>query len=219
MGLCDEYDDHWSCSTAKKGYSGTAVFVRRRSKSNGIMNDSDNASNAKVKGAKKQTSMLQFVKAKAKDDDVDNKDDVVSKKNETICDETLPIDIKQLIPSNIAYIMGKEKHDKEGRLIVVDFPLFTLCNVYVPNAGQQLDRLSYRVNEWDKDFLNFIHQKQKDRDGLPVIWLGDLNVAHTNLEVWNDGAKHLAKQAGVTCFSFFTSHSSWTLFVLEYESW
>jgi exodeoxyribonuclease III len=94
--------------------------------------------------------------------------------------------------------MGKEKHDMEGRLIVVDYPLFSLCNVYVPNAGQQLERLSYRVDEWDKDFLNFVHQKRSNRGGLPCIWLGDLNVAHTNLEVWNDGAKHLAKQAGVT---------------------
>jgi exodeoxyribonuclease-3 len=72
-----------------------------------------------------------------------------------------------------------------------------MCNVYVPNSGQKLERLSYRTEEWDKDFLSFIQKKQKDR-GVPVLWLGDLNVAHTNLEVWNDGAKHLAKQAGVT---------------------
>jgi exonuclease III len=66
MGLCNEYDDYWSCSTAKKGYSGTAVFVRRRNNSNGTTQDSDTASNPKVKGAKKQTSMLQFVKAKSR---------------------------------------------------------------------------------------------------------------------------------------------------------
>jgi len=57
--------------------------------------------------------------------------------------------------------------------------------------------LNYRVEEWDKDFVSFIQKKQEER-GVPVMWLGDLNVAHTNLEVWNDGAKHLAKQAGVT---------------------
>lgn len=93
--------------------------------------------------------------------------------------------------------MGIEKHDLEGRMIIADFPLFTLCNVYVPNAGQNLERLKYRTDEWDVDFLNFMKQKQIERK-LPVIWLGDLNIAHTNLEVWNDGAKHLLKQAGVT---------------------
>ena len=187
MGLCNEYDDYWSCSTAKKGYSGTAVFVRRHKNSN-----SDTINSTKAKTSKKQTSMLQFVKPK------DSTHIATSRTEESIHDEIIPIDTKHLVPTSAAYVMGKAKHDLEGRLIAVDYPLFTLVNVYVPNAGQQLDRLSYRVNEWDKDFLQFIHQKRKDRDGLPVIWLGDLNVAHTNLEVWNDGAKHLAKQAGVT---------------------
>jgi len=93
--------------------------------------------------------------------------------------------------------MGVPKHDGEGRIIVIDFPLFSICNVYVPNSGQNLDRLEYRTKEWDKDWLRFVQRKQRDRN-VPVMWLGDLNVAHTNLEVWNDGAKHLPKQAGVT---------------------
>ena len=198
MGLCSEYDDYWSCSSAKKGYSGTAVFVRRRKSSGGTTAPTSTVVNSKVNSSKKQTSMLQFVKAASKVDDIEGKKLARSNKDEATHDETLSIDIDQLIPSNISYVMGKEKHDLEGRLIVVDYPLFTLCNVYVPNAGQQLERLSYRVDEWDKDFLNFVHQKRKDRDGVPVVWLGDLNVAHTNLEVWNDGAKHLSKQAGVT---------------------
>ena len=93
--------------------------------------------------------------------------------------------------------MGKEQHDSEGQLVVLDFPLFSLINLYVPNSGQGLQRLDYRTNEWDKDILAFVQKKQAER-GVPVMWLGDLNVAHTNLEAWNFGAKHLAKQAGLT---------------------
>lgn len=107
------------------------------------------------------------------------------------------IDYTNLIPNNVTYTMGIDKHDQEGRLVIVEFPLFTLCNVYVPNSGQNLERLQYRINEWDKDFISFLKHKQDIR-GLPIIWTGDLNIAHTNLEVWNNGAKHLDKQAGVT---------------------
>jgi exodeoxyribonuclease-3 len=164
----DGYEAHYSCSTAKKGYSGTAVFIRKR---------------GAAKKKAKQTSMDAFVKAKLE---------------ATVpASHKLPVDAKVLTPDAVSMKMGVDKHDQEGRINVVDFPLFTFCNVYVPNAGQNLERLDYRTKEWDKDFLAFMQSKQKDR-GVPVLWLGDLNVAHTNLEVWNDGAKHLAKQAGVT---------------------
>jgi exodeoxyribonuclease III len=187
MALSHQYDDYWSCSTAKKGYSGTAVFIRRRS------NIASKGDKAKSNGSKKQTTMMQFV-VKKNDTDVAVGQEATVDSN----DSSTTIDSELLTPSNVSYVMGKEKHDAEGRIIAVDFPLFSFCNVYVPNAGQKLERLSYRVHEWDKDFLQFIHDKRTDRSGLPVIWLGDLNVAHTNLEVWNDGAKHLPKQAGVT---------------------
>jgi exodeoxyribonuclease III len=164
----DGYDAYYSCSTAKKGYAGTAVFVRRRGGS-----------------TKKQKTLKNYFSATSKDETSSNKQD------------SLPIDVKELVPQDVSFKMGKSKHDAEGRLVVLDFPSFSLCNVYVPNSGQKLERLSYRCEEWDKDFLAFMQKKQADR-GVPVMWLGDLNVAHTNLEVWNDGAKHLAKQAGVT---------------------
>ena len=68
---------------------------------------------------------------------------------------------------------------------------------YTSNPGQKLDRLGYRTEKWDKDLLQFMQGKEKSL-GVPVIWLGDLNVAHKAYDVWNDGAKHLAKQAGTT---------------------
>jgi exodeoxyribonuclease III len=108
----------------------------------------------------------------------------------------LPVSSETLTPTDVSYNIGKEI-DNEGRTIVLEFPFATIANVYVPNAGQDLKRLSYRTEEWDKDFFGFMQGKQADRK-LPVIWLGDLNIAHTALDIWNDGAKHLAKQAGVT---------------------
>jgi len=171
----DGYDGYWTCSTAKKGYAGTAVFVKQRAGAS--------AAAGKKKPAKQQT-MDSFV--------VGNKQSSKAKEK-----TTLPIDPQLLVPENVAYTMGIDKHDNEGRLVVVEMPLFTFCNVYVPNSGQKLERLAYRTEEWDKDFLAFMQSKQQ-QPSKPVLWLGDLNVAHTNLEVWNDGAKHLPKQAGVT---------------------
>lgn len=165
--LQPDYDAYYSCSTAKKGYSGTAVFVKRHGKNN-----------------KKQATLDSFFGAKK----ADKKDE---KKQET--DNIDPDDVTNLIPTDVSYKMGVDDHDQEGRLIIADFPLFSLVNLYVPNSGQKLERLDYRTEQWDKDLLKFVQAKSK-----PVVWLGDLNVAHTNLEVWNDGAKHLAKQAGVT---------------------
>jgi exodeoxyribonuclease III len=168
------YDAHFSCSTAKKGYSGTAVFIRRRGNGGS--------------GGKQKTIDKFFFANKGGDDKKDKKEKKA---------ETLPIDPDLLVPESVSFGMGIEKHDAEGRIVVMDFPLFTMCNVYVPNSGQNLDRLDYRTEEWDRDWVDFMQRKSAERK-VPVMWVGDLNVAHTNLEVWNDGAKHLPKQAGVT---------------------
>lgn len=152
------YEAFYSCSMAKKGYSGTAAFIRKRGKS-------------KQKG--KQTTMDAFVKSSIKT------------KEQEAGEGDLPVDVKYLVPDEVSLKMGVDKHDQEGRIIVMDFPLFTAVNVYVPNSGQKLERLAYRTAEWDKDLLGFMQAKQKNR-GVPVLWLGDLNVAHTNLEVWNE---------------------------------
>jgi exodeoxyribonuclease-3 len=165
----DGYDAYYSCSTAKKGYSGTAVFIKRH-----------------CKKSKQKTIGSFFSSSKTKGDDKP------AKKEPT----ELPVSPEKLTPEDVSYKMGKEI-DAEGRIIMVDLPFASIANVYVPNSGQTLQRLSYRTGEWDKEFLEFMQKREKER-GLPVIWLGDLNVAHTALDVWNDGAKHLAKQAGVT---------------------
>jgi exodeoxyribonuclease III len=103
---------------------------------------------------------------------------------------------KLLEPTAVTDKLEKEI-DNEGRNIFLEFSWGTIANVYVPNSGQKLERLEFRTKEWDKFFLEHMQKKQKQRD-LPVMWLGDLNIAHQAHDIWNDGAKHLDKQAGVT---------------------
>lgn len=84
-------------------------------------------------------------------------------------------------PKSVNYGMGIEKHDKEGRIITLEFEKFYLITVYVPNSGRGLVRLSYRKG-WDKDFLKYLKNLEKTK---PVIVCGDLNVAHTDIDLAN----------------------------------
>ncbi|BCU77511.1 exodeoxyribonuclease III [Luteolibacter sp. LG18] len=82
-------------------------------------------------------------------------------------------------PLNVHEGMGIEDHDKEGRVLTLEYPDFTLVNVYTPNAQDELRRLPYRL-EWDAAFRNHLltHAKHK-----PVIFCGDLNVAHHEIDL------------------------------------
>jgi len=103
---------------------------------------------------------------------------------------------QSITPTKVSYQLDHAL-DHEGRTIVLEYPFGSITNVYVPNAGQTLQRLDLRTQDWDKPFLQFQQSLQNNRK-LPVLWLGDLNIAHKAYDVWNDGAKHLLKQAGVT---------------------
>ena len=85
------------------------------------------------------------------------------------------------------------EHDAEGRVQCAEYEDFFLVNVYVPNAGQQLDRLAYR-KKWDTDFLAYLKDLEKTK---PVIICGDLNVAHKPIDLKNDKANY-NKTAGYT---------------------
>jgi exodeoxyribonuclease-3 len=76
------------------------------------------------------------------------------------------------------------EHDKEGRVLAAEFPDFFLVNVYVPNAKRDLSRLTYR-QRWDHDFLAYLKRLEKKK---PVIFCGDLNVAHTEIDLANPKA-------------------------------
>ena len=95
-------------------------------------------------------------------------------------------------PMNVTLGMGIEEHDKEGRLITLEFEDFYFITVYVPNSQDELKRLDYRV-KWEEDFLAFINKLNEKK---PVIYCGDLNVAHKEIDLKNP--KTNRKNAGFT---------------------
>jgi exodeoxyribonuclease-3 len=80
--------------------------------------------------------------------------------------------------------IGRPEHDREGRVLTAEFPDYFVVNVYVPNAQRELTRLAYR-QEWDRAFLRYLRRLERRK---PVIWCGDLNVAHTELDLANPKA-------------------------------
>lgn len=85
-------------------------------------------------------------------------------------------------PLNVTYGIGIPKHDKEGRVLTTEFEAFYLVNVYVPNSKRDLSRLPYREKEWDVDFLKHLKKLEKKK---PVVFCGDLNVAHGEIDLTN----------------------------------
>lgn len=96
-------------------------------------------------------------------------------------------------PLSVFNGIGASKHDMEGRVITLEFDTIFLVNVYTPNSQNGLKRLDYRANEWDVDFLNYILELEKKK---PVIFCGDLNVAHKEIDLANPKAN--VKNAGFT---------------------
>ena len=94
---------------------------------------------------------------------------------------------------NEIYDLGISKHDDEGRVITLEYQDFYLVNVYTPNSKRDLSRLEYRQNEWDVDFLSYVNELQVDK---PVIFCGDLNVAHKEIDLKNP--KSNTRNAGFT---------------------
>ena len=89
-------------------------------------------------------------------------------------------------PLSVTYGMGIEEHDKEGRIITLEFENFFMITVYTPNSKQELERLDYRMN-WEDDFRKFLLEKRKIK---PVIVCGDLNVAHKEIDLKNPKTNH-----------------------------
>lgn len=96
-------------------------------------------------------------------------------------------------PLEVVNGMDLPEHDKEGRVITLKYPDFYLVNVYTPNSQRGLTRLDYRTKEWDAAFLNYLKELEKER---PVIFCGDLNVAHKEIDLANP--KSNRRNAGFT---------------------
>jgi exodeoxyribonuclease-3 len=87
-------------------------------------------------------------------------------------------------PLKVTPHLGIDDHDKEGRVLTAEYASFFLVNVYTPNSKRELERLPYR-QVWDKDFLAYLKKLEKKK---PVIFCGDLNVAHTEIDLANPKA-------------------------------
>jgi len=83
-------------------------------------------------------------------------------------------------PLSVQYGIGREEHDQEGRVLTAEYEDFFVVNVYVPNSKRELSRLAYRVESWGPDFLKFLRDLEKKK---PVVFCGDLNVAHTEIDL------------------------------------
>ena len=84
-------------------------------------------------------------------------------------------------PLKVTYGIGIKQHDKEGRVITLEFDKFYMVNCYTPNSKRELERLDYR-QVWEDDFRDYLIELDKNK---PVILCGDLNVAHKEIDLKN----------------------------------
>ncbi|MBS7284685.1 MAG: exodeoxyribonuclease III [Prevotella sp.] len=89
-------------------------------------------------------------------------------------------------PLSVAYGMGIEEHDHEGRVVTLEMDDFYLVNVYTPNSQDELKRLDYRM-AWEEDFRRYLCQLDTKK---PVIVCGDMNVAHEEIDLKNPKTNH-----------------------------
>ena len=85
-------------------------------------------------------------------------------------------------PLSVSKGIGVKEHDNEGRVITAEFPKFYVVATYVPNSGGGLVRLPYRTKEWDLAMLKYLKSLEEKK---PVVWCGDLNVAHLDIDIHN----------------------------------
>ena len=95
-------------------------------------------------------------------------------------------------PLNVTYGIGVTEHDKEGRIITLEFDKFYLVNCYTPNSKRELERLDYRMT-WEDEIRKYLLQLNTSK---PVIMCGDLNVAHEEIDLKNP--KTNRRNAGFT---------------------
>ncbi len=95
-------------------------------------------------------------------------------------------------PISVTYGIGKEEHDKEGRVITLEYENFYLVNSYTPNSKRELERLDYRMI-WEDEIRAYLRKLDQSK---PVIYCGDLNVAHQEIDLKNP--KNNTHNAGFT---------------------
>ena len=89
-------------------------------------------------------------------------------------------------PINVNYGIGIEEHDQEGRIITAEYEKFYLVNCYTPNSKRELERLEYRMI-WEDEIRKYLKKLEETK---PVIYCGDLNVAHKEIDLKNPNTNH-----------------------------
>ena len=89
-------------------------------------------------------------------------------------------------PNSVSYGIGIEEHDQEGRVITLEFDKFYMVNCYTPNSKRELERLDYRMI-WEDEIRKYLLSLDKKK---PVIYCGDLNVAHEEIDLKNPKTNH-----------------------------
>jgi len=167
----------FACSTAKKGYAGVCVLAK-----------SECEEAIKKEGGKspmKQTSIKDMFGGGASE----KKKEAPTPTNNA----ARGYDGPRLLKVTEGLLDGK--HLSEGRAITLEYESFNALFTYVPNSGQKLDRLDWRINTWEKECREHLNALQAKK---PTIYGGDLNVAHLDIDIYNVDAKHIPKSAGTT---------------------
>ncbi len=95
-------------------------------------------------------------------------------------------------PMNVTYGLGIEEYDQEGRIITLEYERFFVVNCYTPNSKKELERLDYRM-KWEDEVRKYLKKLEETK---PVIYCGDLNVAHEEIDIKNPKTNHFS--AGFT---------------------
>lgn len=191
--LLPGYDAYWSCSTAKKGYAGTACFVKASGSGDVPCSGPGVRVPAQASGSAQATLKSFFGKGKRKAAEVAEDEEAppsTAAAMETDAGGSAPLPVRR-----VTFGIGHDKHDTEGRSVTLEFDHLFVVNLYVPNSGQKLERLKYRLEEWNPDLEAYVRELEERK---PVVVLGDLNVAHREVDIYNYWASHLKKQPGCT---------------------
>ena len=220
---CPAYETHWTCSgpPKAKGYAGVAMFTRTNKIHNHNHDGDDDDGGG---GGGGDTPTTTTTTTTTRDNNRHRHD--ANKKNE--------INNNHNAPLGVYHGIGFPDADQEGRTLTVEYPLFYVVGCYVPNAGEGLKRLDFRIEEWDVHLAKHVEKlqtvglgkKEKDKTAKqktlfqmtgggepgkvstvssssstrggpkPVIYVGDLNVAHREIDIHNP--KGNEKSAGFT---------------------
>ena len=122
-------------------------------------------------------------------------------------------------PVSVSYGIGMEEHDTEGRVITAEFPEYYVVTCYTPNSQDGLARLDYRM-KWEDDFLAYLKKLEENK---PVVFCGDLNVAHKEIDLKNPKTKRgkmpaLPMRRGASSQTFW-QQALWTRSAISIRTW